>query len=49
MALLTFAAVVSPQVRPRIYLALAGDLLLPVVAWYILKAIGRRRERHARQ
>lgn len=35
--------------RRRVYFALAGDLAAPVVAWFILKAIGRRRARKAQQ
>ncbi|MEA3189746.1 MAG: hypothetical protein QOD77_328 [Thermoplasmata archaeon] len=31
------------RVRPRLYSALAGDLAAPVVAWFVLRAIGRRR------
>jgi len=43
-ALLWMAQVVEPQFRTRIYVALAADLLLPVVAWYLLRAIGRMRK-----
>jgi hypothetical protein len=31
------------RIRWRLYGALAGDLLAPVVAWYLIKAINRRR------
>ena len=44
-ALLYFASVVDPAFRPRIYGALAGDLLLPVVAWFVFKAMNKRRDR----
>jgi hypothetical protein len=35
------------HVQPRLYGALAGDLAAPVLVWFILKAIGRRRARAA--
>lgn len=37
------------RIRPRLYGALAGDLAAPVVAWFALKAIGRRRARKAQE
>jgi hypothetical protein len=33
------------HIRPRLYATLAGDLLAPVVAWFAIKAINRRRAR----
>jgi hypothetical protein len=30
-------------VAPRLWGALAGDLALPVVAWFVIKAIHKRR------
>ncbi|MEA3143185.1 MAG: hypothetical protein QOG31_509 [Thermoplasmata archaeon] len=51
VALLWFMQVaerrLTPQdyahIRPRLYTTLAGDLLAPVVAWFAIKAINRRR------
>ncbi|MCA1811188.1 MAG: hypothetical protein LC623_04145 [Halobacteriales archaeon] len=31
------------RIRLRLYGALAGDLLAPVVAWFAIKALNRRR------
>lgn len=44
VVLLYFARIAPPEARPRIYGALLGDLLLPVVAWFLFKAINRRRD-----
>lgn len=44
LTLLYFATLVEPRFRPRIYAALAGDLLLPVVAWFAFRAMARRRD-----
>lgn len=43
VALLTFAQFVPHEAKPRLYYALAGDLAIPVIAWFVLKAIGKRR------
>ena len=49
-SLLVMAQFVDEAYRPRIYWSLAGDLLIPVIAWFALKAIGKRRaERKPRQ
>jgi hypothetical protein len=31
-------------IRPRLYGALAGDLAMPAVAWFAIKAINKRRK-----
>jgi hypothetical protein len=31
------------RIRPRLYGTLAGDLAMPVVAWFVIKAINKRR------
>jgi hypothetical protein len=43
-ALLYFASITEPQYRPRVYGALALDLALPVVAWFVFKRMKRNRE-----
>lgn len=47
VSLLYFAQLVPPENRRRIYIALAGNLALPVVGWFVLKAIERSRVRKA--
>lgn len=32
------------KVGPRLYATLAGDLMIPVVGWFLIKAINRRRK-----
>lgn len=44
-ALLIFAQTVEERFRTRVYLSLAADLLIPVVAWFAIKAIEKRRRR----
>ena len=41
VTLLIFAQTVEEQFRPRIYLALGGDLALPVVGWFVMKRFNR--------
>jgi hypothetical protein len=43
IALLLCASLVEPKFRPTVYRALAGDLAIPVVAWFVIKAIHKRR------
>ncbi|HEX2066668.1 MAG TPA: hypothetical protein VHI93_07640 [Candidatus Thermoplasmatota archaeon] len=31
------------RIEPRLYAALAGDLLAPVLGWFLIKALNRRR------
>jgi len=31
-------------IEPRLYGALAGDLAMPVVGWFLIKAINKRRK-----
>ncbi len=50
VSLLFFAQMVEPgRPRNRVYFALVGDLLLPVIAWFILKGIARHQARKAAQ
>ena len=39
--LLGFAPLAPEDFRPRIYFALAGDLALPVVGWFLMKGFQR--------
>jgi uncharacterized membrane protein YvlD (DUF360 family) len=44
VSLLLFAQLVpAGHPRNRVYVALIGDLMLPVVAWFVLKWIAARR------
>jgi hypothetical protein len=43
--LLYFATLAPASARPRIYASMAGDLALPVIAWFLFKAINKRRDR----
>jgi hypothetical protein len=36
-----FAQMVDPQFRPRVYGALAGDLAIPVVGWFVMKRLNK--------
>jgi hypothetical protein len=36
---------VPRQFWPRVYASLAVDVMIPVIAWQLLKAIAQRRER----
>ena len=42
-ALLYFASITAAEFRPRIYVALAGNLALPVIAWSVYKRLPRHR------
>ena len=44
VALLYFATQVDPEFRPRIYVALVGDLMLPVIAWQLFRWIEQHRQ-----
>lgn len=41
LILLYFATIVDPEFRPRIYVALVGNLALPIIAWYVYKHLPR--------
>jgi hypothetical protein len=32
------------RIQPRLYATLAGDLMMPVIAWFVIKAINKRRD-----
>ena len=42
VALLYFATQVEPEFRPRIYVALVGDLGIPLFAWQLFRVIEQR-------
>lgn len=42
-ALLWFAQEAPPEARPRVYVALAIDLALPLVAWFVFRRMPRNR------
>jgi hypothetical protein len=41
--LVYFASIAPVEARPRIYASLVGNLMIPVIAWYVFKHMPRNR------